>query len=103
MMETGLLEVAQRVYGHKRNGFYGLTSTMLTLFLMALLRIRRPEALKGYPPEVLGRLLGLDRAPEVKTLRRKLRELGRRGLAHQFLRGIAQRIASDHKNVLGYL
>ena len=103
LMETGFLEVAERVYGRMRNGFYGLTSTMLTLFLMALLRIRRPESLKGHPPEVLGRLLGLDRAPEVKTLRRKLRELGRRGLAHQFLRGIAQRIANDHKNVLGYL
>ena len=103
LIDTGLLEVAKRVYGHMRNGFYGLTSTILTLFLMALLRIRRAEALKRHPPEVLGRLLGLDRAPEVKTLRRKLRELGRRGLAHQFLRGIAQRIADDHKDVLGYL
>ena len=103
LTETGLLEVAERVYGRMRNGFYGLTSTMLTLFLMALLRIRRPEALKCQPPEVLGRLLGLDRAPEVKTLRRKLRELGRRGLAHEFLRGIAQRITDDHKDVLGYL
>jgi DNA-binding CsgD family transcriptional regulator len=103
MMETGFLEVAERVYGRMRNAFYGLTSTMLTLFLMALLRIRRPESLKEQPPEVLGRLLGLDRAPEVKTLRRKLRELGQRSLAHQFLRGIAQRIASDHEDVLGYL
>jgi transposase len=103
LTETGFLEVAERVYGRMRNGFYGLTSTMLTLFLMALLRIRRPEALKGHPPEVLGRLLGLDRAPEVKTLRRKLRELGRRGLAHQFLHSIARRIANDHKDVLGYL
>lgn len=103
LTETGLLEVAERVYGRMRNGFYGLTSTMLTLFLMALLRIRRPEGLKRQPPEVLGCLLGLDRAPEVKTLRRKLRELGRRGLAHQFLRGIARRIADDEKDVLGYL
>ncbi|MGH9880119.1 MAG: putative transposase, partial [Pyrinomonadaceae bacterium] len=103
LMETQLLEVAERVYGRMRNGFYGLTSTMLTLFLMALLRIKRPEGLKRQPPEILGRLLGLDRSPEVKTLRRKLRELGQRCLAHEFLRAIARRIADQHKDVLGYL
>lgn len=72
MIETGLLEVAQQAYGRIREGFYGLTSTILTLFLMALLRIKRSEGLKRQAPEILGRLLGLDRSPEVKTLRRKL-------------------------------
>ncbi len=103
LTETGLLEVAERADGRVRNGFYGLTGTMLTLFLMGLLRIRRPEALKRQPPEVLGRLLGLDRAPEVKTLRRILWELGQRGLAHEFLRDIPRQIADEHKDVLGYL
>lgn len=103
LMETGLLEVAEKVYGRMKNGFYGLKATMLTLFLMALLRIRRPEGLKRQPPEILGRLLGLDRSPEVKTFRRKLGELGQRGLAHEFLRSIARRIAEQHKDVLGYL
>jgi hypothetical protein len=36
---------------------------------MALLRIKRPEHLKERDPAAFGRLLGLDRAPEVKTLR----------------------------------
>ena len=40
--------------------------------LMALWRIKRPEGLKEHSPQELGRVLGLDRAPEVKTLRRKL-------------------------------
>jgi hypothetical protein len=39
---------------------------------MALLRIKRPEQLKEQDPAAFGRLLGLDRAPEVKTLRRRL-------------------------------
>src|SRR5437867_3178219 len=103
LIETGLLGVAEKVYGRMKNGFYGLKATMLTLFLMALLRIRRPEALKQQPPEILGRLLGLDRSPEVKTLRRKLRELGQRGLAHEFLRAMARCIAEQDKDVLGYL
>src|SRR6516225_4004517 len=34
---------------------------------MALLRIKRPVQLKERDPAAFGRLLGLDRAPEVKT------------------------------------
>jgi hypothetical protein len=47
---------------------------------MALLRIKRPEHLKERDPAAFGRLLRLDRAPEVKTLRRRLTRL----VAHQF-------------------
>jgi hypothetical protein len=57
-------------------------SVLLTLAFMALLRIKTPEQLKGHAPGELGLLLGLDRAPEVKTLRRKLQELGARAQAH---------------------
>jgi hypothetical protein len=53
---------------------YGLR-TVYTLLLLALWRIKRPEGLKEYSPQDLGRVLGLDRAPEVKTLRRKLARL----------------------------
>src|SRR5262245_42896309 len=55
--------------------FYGLRTTLLTLLFMALLGIQRPKHLKERDPAALGRLLGLDRAPEVKTLRRKLTRL----------------------------
>lgn len=103
VVETGLLEVAQRVYGSLKNGFYGLRATMLTLSLMSLLRIKNPEGLKRHPPEILGRLLGLDRSPEVKTLRRKLRELAERRRAHEFMRETARQIVRDDEEVLGYL
>ena len=103
LVETGLLEVAQRVYGSLENGFYGLRAMMLTLFLMSLLRIKNPEGLQRHPPEILGRLLGLDRSPEVKTLRRKLRELAARGRAHEFVRETARQIVRDDEDVLGYL
>jgi prepilin-type processing-associated H-X9-DG protein len=70
---------------------------------MALLRVRSVEKLKGVVPAVLGRLLGLDRAPEVKTLRRKLAELGERELAATFLRNLAQRWAHLDEEVAGVL
>ena len=48
---------------------------MVAFVFLALLRIKRPEAIKEYAPVELGRIVGLDRAPEVKTLRRKLARL----------------------------
>ena len=43
---------------------------------MFMARIRNPEALRHLPPGELGAILGLDRCPEAKTLRRKIGELG---------------------------
>jgi transposase len=84
LLREGFLEVGQEVYGPLRNGFFGLRSVLLTGAFMALLRIKTPEQLTEHDPGELGLLLGLDRAPEVKTLRRKLREIGERKLAWMF-------------------
>jgi hypothetical protein len=72
---TGLTEAFAATYGRLRNAFYGLRSTVLMLLFLALLRDPRAEGATRIRPADLGRLLGLDRAPEVKTLRRKLTEL----------------------------
>lgn len=77
LVESGLFRIAHKLYGGIGPAFYGLRTTLLTLLLMALLRIKRPEHLKERDPAAFGRVLGLDRAPEVKTLRRKLTRLAR--------------------------
>src|SRR5664280_2885977 len=81
LVPTGLTAAFAATYGRLRNGFYGLRSTVLMLLFLALLRDPRAEGATRIRPADLGRLLGLDRAPEVKTLRRKLTELAgcRRG------------------------
>jgi hypothetical protein len=56
-------------------GFYGLKTILLLLAFMALARLRSVEALRYYAPGEWGKLLGLDRAPEVRTLRIKLKHL----------------------------
>ena len=56
-------------------GFYGIDSLFLLLGLMALARIRSLEQLRYQPPGEWGKLLGLDRIPEVRTLRAKLKRL----------------------------
>ncbi len=56
-------------------GYYGLQHIILTLCFMALCRIKNPEQLKQYAPGELGKLLGLDRVPEVGTFRKKLQQI----------------------------
>ena len=103
LLEQGLLEVGERVYGKLRNGFFGLRSVLLTFAFMALLRIKTPEQLTAQAPGELGRLLGLDRAPEVKTLRRKLKELGERDLAHTLAAQLTEHWAKAEPQELGLL
>jgi transposase len=103
LLGSGVFECAQKIYGSLGPAFYGLRTSLLTLLLMALWRIKRPEGLKEYSPRDLGRVLGLDRAPEVKTLRRKLARLADAGHAAQFGQALAeQRIAARGK-ALGFL
>lgn len=52
--------------------YYGLESVMLTLAFMALARIKNPEQLKQCKPGDIGKIIGLDRIPEVRCLRNKI-------------------------------
>jgi hypothetical protein len=101
--ETHLLEEARAVYSRLKNGWYGLRSLLWTLVIMALLRIKRPEQLKHHDPASLGRVLGLPRAAEVKTLRRKLIEIADRGQAAELHRRMAQRRAAQEPSALATL
>jgi DNA-binding CsgD family transcriptional regulator len=103
LVQSGLFQCAQEIYGSLGPAFYGLRTTLLLLLLMALWRIKRPEGLKEHSPQDLGQVLGLDRAPEVKTLRRKLARLAAVGRAAQFGQALAQRRVGARGAVLGFL
>ncbi len=78
LLALGLLRHSQDLYTLP-NGFYGITSIFLLLALMALARIRSVEQLRYAAPGEWGQLLGLDRIPEVRTLRAKLQLLCQQG------------------------
>jgi hypothetical protein len=102
LAKQGLLEAGKKVYGMLHKGFYGLQSVLLTLSFMALLRIKTPEQLKKCNPGELGIVLGLDRAPEVKTLRKKLRQMGLRNKAGEFISFLSKRWAAEDKDAIGF-
>src|ERR1019366_6184122 len=55
--------------------YYGLDSQLLLCAFMGLARLDSMEELRYRAPGEWGKLLGLDRIPEVRTMRHKLRLL----------------------------
>jgi transposase len=103
LVESGLLRISRKLYGEIGPAFYGLRTTLLTLLLMALLRIQRPEQIKEQDPATFGRLLGLDRAPEVKTLRRKLTRFAAYQRAEQLGAELARLRVDQRGHLMGFL
>ena len=103
LLHEGLLSVGESTYGSLKGGFYGLRTVLLCLALMALLRIKNVEQLAAHAPGELGLLLGLDRVPEVKTLRRKLAELGEAKRADELANECAKRWSQEAPQALGFL
>jgi hypothetical protein len=103
LVESGVFDIAKTVYGNIGPAFYGLRTSIMTLVLVALLRIKHPEGLKACSPVALGRVLGLDRAPEVKTLRRKLSRLAALGRAGEFSHALAKRRVDTRGYAMGFL
>ncbi len=103
LVESGIFRIADEIYGSIGPAFYGLRTSIATMLFMALLRIKRAEGLKEHNPRELGRLLGLDRAPEVKTLRRKLSRLAACGRAAEFGRALAAERVRTRGHAMGFL
>jgi hypothetical protein len=74
LLAVGLLRHSTELYALPK-GFYGLSSVFVLLALMALARIGSLEQLRYAAAGEWGNLLGLDRVPEVRTLREKLKLL----------------------------
>ncbi|MHB1289083.1 putative transposase, partial [Georgenia sp.] len=86
---TGLLSCADDVYGSLPPGFYGLDTMLLEGVFRALAGQPRVEGAGRFAPADLGRVLGMDRAPEVKTIRRKIAQLAAQNRAGDLLAAMA--------------
>jgi transposase len=98
---TGLTDAFDAVYSNARAAFYSLRSLVLALAFMLLLGEGRAEGFTRTDPVAVGRLLGLDRAPEVSTVRLRLEELAQRGRADQLLRLLAEHHLKAHTGACG--
>jgi len=78
LLANGLLKYREENF-HLPQGYYGLESLLLILAFVALLRLKSLEQVRYSAVGELGRLAGLDRIPEVKTLRKKVEYLSKNG------------------------
>ena len=71
LIQNGLLKYSDR-YFKIPSGFYGVAHLFILFAFMALGRVKSIERLRYVSQGEWGKLLGLDRIPEVRTLRKKL-------------------------------
>jgi hypothetical protein len=83
LLSCGLLRGSQRHFVLPP-GYYALPSIFLLLAFLALARVKSVESLRYCAPGEWGKVLGLDRVPEVRTLREKLRVLAGAGKPEQW-------------------
>lgn len=83
LIENGLLRHLDQALP-TLSGYYTSIHVLLLLAYLALCRIKTVERLQYEPPGELGKLLGLDRVPEVRCLRKRLAKLAGENAAEKW-------------------
>lgn len=83
LLHCGLLSHIEK-YFELPQGYYDVNSIMLSLAFSVLSRISSIEQLRFEPPGEWGKLLGVDRIPEVRVLREKIKLLAEDGKSKEW-------------------
>jgi hypothetical protein len=102
LLLNGLLRYCDRYFSLPK-GYYNLQSLLMVLAFVALLRIKTMERVRYCDPGELGKLVGLDRIPEVKTLRRKITYLSEYGGAENWSKELAKTWMEEDPDIAGIL
>ena len=90
LLAMGLLEGTD-TYFTLPPGYYAADSLLMLLAFMALNRMQSLETLRNDAPGEWGKLLGLDRVPEVRTLREKVQIMSHTGKPEEWSARLGQR------------
>jgi len=102
LLETGLLSFKNH-YRELDAGYYYIDAIVLLPAFMYLCRIKNPEQLKGINPGEFGKLLGLDRIPEAKCLRKKPKDISNRQKSFQWNMELAGQWPCQGQNEFYYI
>lgn len=102
LLANGLLEGSEAILG-KVKGYYTMFHVLLLLAYMALCRIKTVEQVRGHSPGELGKLMGLDRVPEVRCLRNKLDDLSGNQAAELWAAHLSKYWMESDVNAVGTL
>lgn len=102
LVETGLFTF-QKYYKELKKGYYYVNFIIQLLAFMYLCRIKNAEQLKHLSPGEFGKLLGVDRIPEAKCLRSKLKQISRQEKAEDWNRHLASGWSGKEENEFYYI
>lgn len=102
LVETGLFSF-QKHYNELRKGYYYINFIIQLLAFMYLCRIKNPEQLKRLSPGEFGKLLGVDRIPEAKCLRAKVKQITNQKKASCWNKDLAACWSSQEENEFYYI
>lgn len=85
------------------NGYYGIVHILLLLAFMALSRIKSIEKLRYSTAGELGLALGLDRIPEARTLREKIKHLATTGQVKEWASALSKEWMESDPEAAGIL
>jgi len=102
LMASDLLSYKSH-YQELDRGYYFLDIIILMLSFMYLARIKNPEQLKKISPGDFGKLLGLDRIPETKCFRGKLKEVCRQEKSQEWSTDLFQSWSKEQNNQFYYI
>jgi transposase/regulator of replication initiation timing len=98
LLVNGLINGSDKFLGRVK-GYYTTFHILLLLAFMALCRIKTVEKIRGESAGEFGKLLGLDRIPEVRCLRKKMNDLSAGDTAEKWALHLSQHwMESDSKS-----
>jgi hypothetical protein len=83
LLAQGLMDYKPH-YQKIEDVYYDMDTTILFLSFMYLCRIHNPEQLRQISPGEFGKLMGLDRIPEAKCLRNRLKQICQQNKSEQW-------------------
>ncbi len=101
LLANGLL--TNTAYFEKESAYYSLESIFLSLSFLSLLRIKTLAQSVNVSCGELGRVIGLDRIPEVKTLRKRIAYFSNTGKVKQWAIDLSRLWLSSNEELSGIL
>ena len=102
LLECGLLSYRNH-YGQRSSGYYNFDNLFILTAFLYLCRIKSFESTKHYSPGELGKLIGYDRIPEVKTLRGMIREITCQPHTDKWIAALSQNWMDEENPELYYI
>ncbi|MDR0231692.1 MAG: hypothetical protein LBI82_06180 [Dysgonamonadaceae bacterium] len=102
LLECGLLSYRNH-YIERSSGYYNFDNLFILIAFLYLCRIKSFEQTKHYSPGEFGKLIGYDRIPEVKTLRKMVHEITTQNRTGEWMSALCESWIDEENPELYYI